>query len=762
MTHCGEAFIGVNGFGHDSSAALVDAKTGEVLFACAEERVSNIKHDWHLPAIAIQRCFDAAARGGRIVAGAGINFRTEEFITGTLVNELRQVLDNPEQAVRLGERFLELSRSAGYLTSDAKGLATAAVREWIGAEKISPDAARVLLRRASWYYNWAVKYVKIEAALRERFAHIPVTFFNHHLAHAASAFYNSGFERAAVLVIDGQGESDTVSIYKAGPDGLKRVSRTGWPCSLGIFYLFATEQLGFKLGDEYKVMGMSAYGKPTYLPYLRETMSVNERGVLEFHETRFFKRQEIPGTGHVVYNFNDDFRRIVRPHIAGKPFEQLHYDFAASIQRMSEEIGVALARRAVELTGEAKIAIAGGVGLNGLMNGCIRRDPCCEKMFVYPAAADDGTAVGAAQLLAARNSAPSISESGTSIVTRNSAMDIQPTRAVYLGYDGGDSDAIERELQRLGLNYQRPDDLHATLAQALVDRKIVARYTGCAEFGPRALGHRSILASAADAAMKDVLNLRVKHREEFRPFAPACLREHVNEYFEIDEDAPFMLLICRAKELARKQVPAIVHADGTARVQTVTAEHNPDFHATLTAYKALTGVPVCVNTSFNVNGETIVDSPLDAIESFGFMDIDYLAIGPFWVAKAENAAAFPPMEHGAYLALRQKRYADCAPGALAEIDIAKFDPAFFPNFEQLYAAAGLARPVSTPNAMMAALNGMRARGLYNPTLEFRRAVALAKEGRKAEAVATLNEVVRRAPHLSDAATLLEHLQRASA
>jgi len=275
-----------------------------------------------------------------------------------------------------------------------------------------------------------------------------------------------------------------------------------------------------------------------------------------------------------------------------------------------------------------------------------------SDLFVYPAAGDDGTAVGAAQLVA---------------FARSNFCRPRITTCYY-GY-GPTDEEITSSLNQKGIAFGKPSLIAETVARAIADGKIVARYNARAEFGPRALGQRSILANPKDAKMKDVLNVRIKHREPFRPFAPVCLRERVSDYFDLNVDAPFMLLICQATERAKREIPAVVHNDGTARVQTVTREQNADLYDIISAFERLSGTPVIINTSFNVNGETIVDSPLDAIESFGFMDIDYLAIGDYWVSKEENAARFAKLSHGDYLEIRRSRFAENLSGAMSIMDI---------------------------------------------------------------------------------------------
>lgn len=652
--------LGIGAFGHDAAAALVDGETGKVRYAVAEERLSNHKHDWHFPVGAVHACCHETERRGESLRGVAVNFRAEEFITGTLFDEIDRAGGAAAGVSELKRCLLELLPKADYFSPASPNATTEQTGRWLAACDITAAAREAIARRMTWYFNWAVKYRRIAETIVAQCGDVPVTFLNHHLAHAASAFYNSGFPAATVLVIDGSGESDTVTVFRGDATGLSLVRRTGWPHSLGIFYLTATEHLGFSLGDEYKVMGMSAYGRPRFLPQLAGMLAVTEDAQLRLCETPLQTLGRIDGTGHMVFRFTEALRAILPPRQRSEPFRQEHFDFAASIQKLTEDAGVELARRAIEQTGLPDVALAGGVGLNGLMNEAIRQRSGCREMFIFPAAADDGCAVGAAQWLAAQHQ----------------QLPARRLRACYFGHEVAPAEMLEALTER-DIRFTQPASIHDQIAAALAAGKIVARCHGRAEFGPRALGHRSILAHPGLATMKETLNARVKHREEFRPFAPACLREKAPQYFQLDLDAPFMLLITTARPGTAQLVPAVVHEDGTARVQTVSPDEHIDFYQIITAFERKTGLPIVLNTSFNVNGETIVDTAQDALESFGFMDIDYLALGPYWISKTENAARFPNLSHDAYLALRRARYARRPLGPLTELDVAQFDPAFF-------------------------------------------------------------------------------------
>lgn len=657
-----KAILGVSAFGHDSAAALVAADTGAVIFAIAEERLTNVKHDWHFPIGAIHACCRAAAREDVQIISVGVNFRIEEF-SKILIEEIKRFAIDASEIDALANAVCHLIPGKTYFSPLSSSEIENEILAILAAFALSDIETAILTKRLTWYYNLSVKYHNIQRVILDNFKGVEVKFHNHHTTHAASAFYNSGFEDATVLTIDGSGEADTVTVYKGSREGLVRVSETLWPHSLGIFYYLATRHVGFDLGDEFKVMGMSAYGEPKYYPILREMFHVTEQAGLVQIETSHLARMDLPGTGHVVHGFTHAFSQLLPPRAKDGPVLQCHFDFASSVQKITEEVGIMLARKAIALTGSPNLAIAGGVGLNGLMNQAIRVQSGCRDLFVFPAAGDDGTCVGAAQMqIADRMPFP------------------RPRmESCYFGADVSEPDDIRHAVSAFGLNFSEPPSIHEEIARALADGKVIARCQGRSEFGPRALGNRSIMANPGSATMKDTLNGRVKHREEFRPFAPACLVEKASEFFEIDVESPFMLLICRARERACAMAPAIVHADGTARLQTVSSLHNSDFHGIISAFERLTGLPIVLNTSFNVNGETIVETAQDAIESFGFMDIDYLAIGPFWVSKAENQHHFPPLDHEAYLEQRKQRFRSMDYGALTKIDTGEFDPAFRPE-----------------------------------------------------------------------------------
>ena len=660
------AVLGIGTFGHDAAASLIEAKSGRVLFAVAEERLTNRKHDWHFPVGAIDECCQVAAERGMTLESVAVNFRADEFVTKTWFQEIGKMVPDPVASQSIRD-FLSVQLSdREYLSVDRPTDWAHELLAHLQTLGLDQTTNHRLLKRMTWYWNWAVKYGRIADTITRYVEGVPIRFFNHHESHAASAYFNSGFESATVIVIDGMGEADTVSVYRAESGSLTRVSESSWPHSLGIFYLFATQHLGFQLGDEYKVMGMSAYGKPTYRDALRDMISVDSQARLCLHDTDYLKLGELGPHGHLAYQFTEAFHKLLPQRSSEDPIEQQHFDFSASVQELTEKTGVELVQQAIALTGLPNVALAGGVALNGLMNEAIRTHSGCDGIFVYPAAADDGCAVGAAQLAA--NESHSIGR--------------QRIKSCYFGHEVTDAEAVET-IRRRSVRATRPDSIHEEIARALAEGKIVARCTSRAEFGPRALGHRSLLAHPGLATMKETLNARVKHREEFRPFAPACLRERVSEFFEIHEESPFMLLIGQAREKTRELAPSVVHADGTARVQTVCQSENEDLYKIITHFEKLTGLPIVINTSFNVNGESIVDTAEDALESFGYMDVDYLALGDHWISKEENPSILPQLSSDDYLSIRKQRFSQRNLGPLTQLDVAEFDQAFSPSEESL-------------------------------------------------------------------------------
>lgn len=641
--------LGISVFGHDSSCALINAASGDILYALTEERFSNLKHDGGFPVaslVSLLEKIDAEKLGQ--ISHVALNIDPAISIE-RLKAELFNSLDT-ETAQLVANEFEQLLTSVDIFHPDyfplnyisallARRGAEAAVIEYICGKII-------------WYGNFVLRHRKLKAYLQAKFSRATIVSVAHHQCHAASAFYCSDFESAAVLTLDGQGEDETITLNIARGTEIEVLSHTRWPHSLGALYMQLAWYLGFDgdprypgLGDEYKVMGMAAYGKPIYADVFREMGHVNDGGEFELVFGGYIDRTPVEGCpGHSQPLLSRQFfEALGARRTSSDPIEQRHYDIAKSGQVFLEEIGVAIAKQLkTRFPDIDNLCIAGGVGLNGLMNMKILREAGFGRIFVQPASGDDGSSLGAALyvyhvLLKGRR--------------------CKPLKNAYLGVDYGLS-AIRLALEKHNLIFHEPESIHAEIGRLLHEGSIVARYFDRGEFGPRALGHRSILANPTLPEMKDAVNAKIKHRESFRPFAPACLEERAGEYFDIEVPAPYMLLICQARLGVRPLISAVVHDDGTARLQTVNSRQNRDLYRIISEFYKHSGIPILLNTSFNVNGEAIVETPQDAIESFLFMGIDYLAIGPYLVAKADNEAMYRKPTREAHIRARHDRYVD--------------------------------------------------------------------------------------------------------
>jgi carbamoyltransferase len=473
----------------------------------------------------------------------------------------------------------------------------------------------------------------------------PLTFSEHHLSHAASAFYPSPFERALVLTMDGVGEWATTTAAIGHGNRLDILREIHFPHSLGLLYSAFTTYCGFRVNSgEYKLMGLAPYGEPKYVDLIRQHLiDIKDDGTFRL-DLDYFDYC----TGLTMTNARFHALFGGPPRAAEAPIEQRHLDLAASIQKITEEIVLKLATSLQRQTSERNLCLAGGVALNCVANGKLLREAGFDGIWIQPAAGDAGGALGAALALWHRAQG-------------------QPRAPAGPGGDGMagaflgprfDDDAVARTLDGLGAVYRRlsDDELIDTAARDLADGQAMGWFQGRAEYGPRALGNRSILADPRRADTQSVLNLKVKFRESFRPFAPSVLAERTRECFDLDAESPYMLIVApvaehcrlpvdatasgldRLKQI-RSTIPSVTHVDYSARVQTVRADSNPRFHALLSAFHALTGCPTLVNTSFNVRGEPVVGSPEDAFRCFMGTHLDRLAIGNCYLIKSEQPAA---------------------------------------------------------------------------------------------------------------------------
>ncbi|MCL4219119.1 MAG: carbamoyltransferase [Candidatus Hydrogenedentes bacterium] len=458
-----------------------------------------------------------------------------------------------------------------------------------------------------------VQYISGIRALRGR--NTRVHFMEHHPAHAASAFLVSPFDSAALLSVDYVGEWAATWMGVGQGTGISRLDAINYPHSLGVLYSGVTDYLGFlRASDEYKVMGLASYGSPEYADVFRKIVRLTDGG---YKLDLSWLQAHYKAGSREGYFSRKFLKTLGPPRKKGETITSKHENIAASAQLVLEETVLHLAKVLHQRTGQTKLCLAGGVALNCSMNGRLLRESPFDEIYVHPAAGDDGIAVGAAYQLHHRfTKAP-----------REYVM-----RDARLGPAYSDAD-IERTLEHAKLSWEKAADPATTAAGLLAQGRIIGWFQNRMEWGPRALGARSILADPTRPDMKDLLNKYVKHREEFRPFAPSCLEEAAGDYFEDCATSPFMLFVHKVKPAQQARVPAITHVDGTARVQTVNRDAHPQYHALISAFEKLRGVPMVLNTSFNVMGEPIVNTPSDALRCFFSTGMDALVMGGYVVVK---------------------------------------------------------------------------------------------------------------------------------
>jgi carbamoyltransferase len=589
--------LGLSAFYHDSAAALVD--DGKIVAAAQEERFTRKKHDAGFPRQAVAYC----------LAEAGIGLDQIDHIA---------FYDKPFLKF---ERLLET-----YLAFAPRGFTSfrMAMPVWLKEKLFQKRLLREELAELANGHGLPAK--ELERRL---------LFAEHHQSHAASAFFPSPFEEAAVLTIDGVGEWSTTSVGMGRGHRLEMLKEIMFPHSLGLLYSAFTYYTGFKVNSgEYKVMGLAPYGDPKYAQtILDHLIDVKPDGSFRVNQDYFDYC-----TGLTMTNARFDALFGGPARKPEEPVRQRDMDLAASVQKVTEEVMLRLTAALAEETGAKNLCLAGGVALNCVANGKILRDGKFERIWIQPAAGDAGGSLGAA--LAAYHL---FKDRPRKLNGVRDGM-----RGAYLG-PAFAQDEIEQRLRAAGAVFEvvADDAMIAATADALAASKAVGWFQGRMEFGPRALGGRSILGDARSPTMQKMLNLKVKYRESFRPFAPSVLREEVADWFELDGDSPYMLLVAdvvphrrrlmnqdeRALfgidklNVARSQIPAVTHVDYSARVQTVHADTNPRYHALLEAFRARTGCPVLVNTSFNVRGEPIVCTPEDAFHCFMGTEIEVLVAG---------------------------------------------------------------------------------------------------------------------------------------
>ncbi len=464
--------------------------------------------------------------------------------------------------------------------------------------------------------NGAKRMRSIETVIRShlgRTLKARVDFVEHHIAHADAACYCSGFESAAVLTMDGVGERDTSILASFTPAGMEIHSFSRFPNSPGIYYSAVTKHLGFMPdNDEYKMMGLSSYGEPEFLDTFRRIIS-SSKGRIHLDT----KLLDIHMGVHSA-NFSEKVQKTIgSPRMPGTEITSLHMNIACSAQKALEEVGLSLAGYLRKVSGMDRLVISGGVGLNCVMNGLIEKESGFAETFPLPASHDAGTSIGAAVYIHRKN---------------YPEVPLVPPSGMYLGPEYSEEE-IRKALEMARLGWSRPDDLADRTAELIEQGKVVGLFNGRMEFGPRALGNRSILADPRRADMKDIVNRVVKHRESFRPFCPSCLEQKAHEYFEGCTVARYMNKTYSVLPEKISDIPSVTHIDGTSRVQTVTRNINPFYYDVIECFYRRTGVPVILNTSFNVKGEPIVTTPIDAVRCFYGTGIDVLVMPPFLLIK---------------------------------------------------------------------------------------------------------------------------------
>ena len=585
--------LGISAFYHDSAACLL--REGEIVAAAQEERFTRKKHDDSFPKEAVEFCLQEA---------------------GISVADLDYVGFYDKPFVKF-ERILET-----YLSIAPKGL-----RQFLSAMPV-----------------WLKEKIWTRSNIRVNLQYSgPVLFSEHHESHAASAFYPSPFEEAAILIMDGVGEWATSSIAVGRGNKIELIKELRFPHSLGLLYSAFTYYLGFKVNSgEYKVMGLAPYGKPEYTKTILEhVIDLKEDGSFRMNQDYF---DYLGGLTMTNKKFGDLFGGPART--AESNLTQKEMDLAASLQEVTEEIMLRMSRHARKLTGMKNLCLAGGVALNCVGNGKVLREKIFEKLWIQPAAGDAGGALGVAmciwhQMLDNKRQ-----------VKKGDSM-----KGSYLG-PRYKAESLHKFLDSREIPYKQLDDteLTRTVANHLKTGKVVGWFQGRMEFGPRALGGRSIIGDPRSPKMQSVMNLKIKYRESFRPFAPSVLQEKVSEWFDMNAESPYMLLVAPVKEdkridipdekkdlfgidllnVPRSQIPAITHVDYSARIQTVRKETNPKYYDLIQEFDKITGCPVIINTSFNVRGEPIVCRPEEAYLCFMRTEMDTLVLENFVLDKVDQ------------------------------------------------------------------------------------------------------------------------------
>ena len=585
------SILGISAFYHDSAACIL--KDGKIIAAAQEERFTRKKHDPRYPVNAI------------------------EFVLKYANLKLSEV----DQIVFFEKPFLKFERLLEtYVAFAPKG--------FVSFAKAMPLWIKEKLFQKNYLFNKLKEHDKNYKSDKNIF------FSDHHLSHAASAFYPSPFNEAVILTADGVGEWATTTVAIGKDNNLEIKKEIHFPHSLGLLYSAFTYYTGFKVNSgEYKLMGLAPYGNPIYEDKIKMLIDIKEDGTFRLDQKYFNYATGLTMTNNL---FNDLFGQKVRDPLNEK-ITQFHMDIAASIQKVTEEIMIKLAKSVRDEYGLKNLCLAGGVALNCVANGKILKEKIFENIWIQPAAGDAGGSLGAALALWYNEN------KNDRKINFNDDMN-----GSYLGCEF-DQNEIEDELKSIGANFdtENYEKLIDKTSDYLINEKAIGWFQGRMEFGPRALGGRSILGDPRSDKMQKNLNLKVKYRESFRPFAPSVLREDLNDWFDIDVNSPYMLLVADINSskkinmtedqkklfgieklnIKRSEIPAVTHVDYSARIQTVTKETNKRYYDLISKFKEKTGCPVLVNTSFNVRGEPIVNTPTDAFNCFMGTELDYLIIG---------------------------------------------------------------------------------------------------------------------------------------
>lgn len=574
--------IGINAYHADASAAIF--VNGKMIAATEEERFTRIKHWAGFPAKAIQFCLQEA----------GVGFEAVDFFA---------IGRDPNA---------KLFNKLMYLAKNPFGSMGAVKDRMANRKKVSSIEEELALISGLSTSTFQGKVKNIE----------------HHRSHLASAFFASPFEKAACLSIDGSGDFSTTMMGIGNGNHIEVLDSIDFPHSAGIFYTAFTQLLGFPhYGDEYKVMGMAPYGEPKYVDALRDVVLLKPDGTFRLNLSYFRK-----GTRGVI-SYGDDHLPVVAPMYSQKmadkfgplrskeePLSQYHKDLAASVQRMTEELIFHLLNHLHKKTGLTSVCIAGGVAQNSVANGKITRNTAFKEVYIPSAGHDAGISMGAA------------------LWVQHQELKME-RNTIWSAYTGSifDNDSIINIVRGKGLTYTEMEDeqLFETVAEALAAGAVIGWMNGRAEFGPRALGARSIIADPRRTDAKELLNSKIKRRESFRPFAPSVLKEYVAEYFELDEPVPFMEKVFPIKKEKQSVIPAVTHVDGSGRLQTVDKEISPRYYGLIEAFRKKTGVPILLNTSFNEN-EPIVNSPDEAIACYLRTNMDMLVMENIILRKENN------------------------------------------------------------------------------------------------------------------------------